>query len=111
ERIAHHAIASPAGENRLLQRRLGIRSRIDHTADVGILALDILAHDIEIDLARIAPLQRALDPLEQSHRPQIDILVELATDRDEQPPERNVIGNPGEADGAEIDRIESTKLI
>src|SRR5262249_53449981 len=43
--------------------------------------------------------------LEQADGPQIDVLLELAADRDQQIPERDMIGDRRPADGAEKDRI------
>src|SRR5262249_41376387 len=43
--------------------------------------------------------------LEEAHGPQIDVLLELAADRDQQIPERDMVGDRGPADGAEEDRI------
>src|SRR5262249_32049133 len=41
----------------------------------------------------------------QADGPEIDVLLELATDRDQQIPERDMVGDRGPADGAEEDRI------
>ena len=49
--------------------------------------------------------------LEQTHRTQVHVLVEVATDRDQQAPQRNVIGHARPADGAEKDALERLELL
>src|SRR5208282_4078383 len=72
-------------------------------ADGGILALGVLAHHHEVDVARTAVGERARHPGHQAARPQVHVLVEAAAPLDERAPERNVVGNARRpADGAEI---------
>jgi hypothetical protein len=85
---------------------------LEHAAaDRAVLALGVLAHHPEIDLARLAVGQRRRHALEQAHGTQVHVLVEVATDRDQQAPERNVIGNARPTDGAEEDALESLELL
>ena len=46
-------------------------------------------------IRRSRAAQRARDPWEQPDRPEVDVLVEAPADRDEQPPQRHVVGHPG----------------
>ena len=79
---------------------------VEHApADLGIFALVVLAHDAEVDVAGGAAGQRAGDAGQQPHRAQVDVLLEGAADRDQQAPERDVVGHAGEADRAEEDRV------
>src|SRR5207244_5149073 len=51
------------------------------------------------------------DPLEQAHRTQIDVLAEAAADRDQEPPERDVVGYAREPNGAQENRLELPELV
>src|SRR5690606_35499375 len=53
---------------------------------------------------------RARHALEQLHGAQVDVLLELAADGDQQAPQGDVVGDVGEADGAEEDGVEGGKL-
>ncbi len=111
EGVAHHPVAAAAGEDRLLHHEFVGAALIEPAADRGIFALIVLAHDIEIDVAGLAALQRALDTLEQLDRAQIDVLVEAAADRDQQAPQRDMVRHAGKADRTEIDGVERAQLV
>ena len=111
EGVAHDAVAADAGKDRLLHRHFHRRSRKEPAADLGILALVVLAHDVEIDLAGLAVLERRVDAGKQPHRPQIDVLLEVAADRDQQAPQRDMIGHAGISDGAEEDAVHALDLV
>ena len=100
-----------AGEDRLLHGHLVVGALEHAAADRGVLALGVLAHDPEIDVARLAIGQRAGHALEQPHRAQVHVLVEVAADRDQQSPQRNVVGHARPADGAEEDALERLELL
>ena len=101
EGIAHDALAALLGEHRLLDRRLQLGALVHAPADRGILALVVLAHDEIVDVARLAVGERRLEALEQPHRAQVDVLLEAAADRDQQAPQRHVVGHAGPADAAQ----------
>ena len=86
EGIAHDPVAAAASEHRLLHRHLEFGAFVEAAADRGILALVVLPHDIEIDLAGSAALKRRVDAGEEAHRPQIDVLLKAAAQRDQQSP-------------------------
>ena len=111
EGIAHDPVAAAAGEHRLLHRHLVFGALVEPAADRGIFALVVLAHDVEIDVAGRAVLQRRVDTGQQPHRPQVDVLLEAAADRDQQPPQRDVVGHAGIADRAEKDRVVEAQLV
>ena len=77
----------------------------DAPADGGVLALVVLAHDEVVDVAGLAVGERRLEALEQAHGAQVDVLLEAAADRDQQAPQRDVVGHAGPADGAQIDGV------
>ena len=53
----------------------------------------------------------APDAREEPDGPQVDVLVERAPDRDQEPPERQVVGHAGVPDGAEEDRVALEQLV
>ena len=73
-------------------------------ADAGVLALGVLAHEDHVDVARRTAGERARHALEQPHGAHVGPQVEALADRQQQPPERHVVGNVGPPDGAEQDR-------
>ena len=100
-----------AGEDRLLNGHLVVGTLEHAAADRAVLALGVLAHDPEIDVARLAVGQGRRHALEQTHRPQVHIFVEVATDRDQQSPQGNVIGHARPAHGAQEDALERLELL
>ena len=74
EGVTHDAVAAHLGEDALLHRHFHLAARIEAAADLGIFALVVLAHDVEIDLAGLAILERRIDTGEQANGPQIDVL-------------------------------------
>ena len=106
EGVAQDAVDADAAHHRLLHHDLALGARIHLAADRGIFALGVLAHDEEIDVARLAVGQRRWHARHQAHRTQIDILVELAPELQQRAPQGNVIRHRlRPADGAEEDRV------
>ena len=95
----------PPGEYRLLDGELGLGAGIKPAADLGVLALDVLAHDQHVDVFGPSIGQRRAHAFEQPGRAQVDILVEPPSDRDQHVPQRDVVGHARHADCAEKDRI------
>src|SRR5438270_4128461 len=56
---------------------------IEPAAAFRVFALVVLAPDIKIDVARSTVAQRRLDPGEEPHRTEVDVLVEAAPQRDQ----------------------------
>ncbi len=75
-------------------------------ADARVLALGVLAHEDHVDVARRAAGERARHALQQAHGAHVGPQVEALADRQQQAPERHVIGNVGAADGTEQDGVE-----
>ncbi len=62
-------------------------------ADRRILALGVLAHDVEVDVAGLAAGERRRHARHQPHRAQVDVLVELAAELEQRAPQRDVVGH------------------
>ena len=105
EGVAHHALAALLGEHRHLDRLLELGALERAPADRGILALVVLAHDEVVDVAGLAVGERRFEAVEEPHGAQVDVLLEAAADRDQQAPQRDVVGHAGPADGAQIDGV------
>ena len=76
------------------------------SADAGVLALGVLAHEEHVDVGRSAAGERVADALQQPHRPHVRPQVEALAQLEQEPPERDVVGDAGRADGAEQHRVE-----
>src|SRR5262249_36744874 len=107
EGVAQDAIDAAAREDALLHRQLVLGAGIEAAADLRIFALVVLAHDQEIDVAGPAAGERARYALEQTHGPQIDVLLEAPADRDQQAPEGDVVRNARPANRAEKNGVMS----
>ena len=100
------------GHHRLLHDDLALGAGEHAPADRRILALGVLAHDPEIDVAGLAAGERRRHARHQAHRPQVDVLVELAAEQDQRSPQRDVIRHLGRpADRAEEDRVVPADLV
>ncbi len=101
-----HAIDADTAHHRLLHHDLALGAAEHAAADRGILALGVLAHDPEVDVAGLSSRQRRRHARHQPHRTQVDVLVELAAEQDQRAPQRNVIRDLRRpADRAEVDRV------
>jgi len=99
-------INSLSGKARLLKYDFAFSPFVHAAADAGILALGVLAHDEEVDVARLAIGQRRADARHEAAGPQVHVLVELAPELDQHAPQRDVIGHGGRpSHGAEEERV------
>ena len=105
EGVAHHAVHAAPGEDALLHRHLVLGAREQAPSDLRVLALVVLAHHVEVDLLRTASRERRSEALQAAHRAQIDVLLEVAANRDEQPPQGDVIRYSGKAHRAQEDGV------
>ena len=105
EGVFQNPVDATAGEDGLLHAHFVLGPAVKPSADRRILTLVIFAHHPEVDVARLAPHQRRRHARHQSHRPHIGVELELAADRDQQSPQRDVIGNGRESDGAKVDGV------
>ncbi len=111
EGVLDDALDARAREDRRLDADLAGMALVHATADARVLALGVLAHEQHVDVARRAAGQRARDALEQAHGPHVGPQVEPLTDRQEQAPERHVIGDIRSPDGAEQNGVERSQLL
>src|SRR3546814_534087 len=74
------------GHDRFLDHDLALGSREGDTADGGIFALGVLAHDHEIDVTRFAARQRAGDARHQADGAQVHVLIVFAAELDQRLP-------------------------
>jgi hypothetical protein len=101
-----HALGADACENAFLDDHFAVGSLEQPAAAVGILAFGVLAHDEEIDLARLAAGQRRRHARHEPHGAQIDVLIEFAAEFEQRAPQRLVVRDcRGPADRAEENRF------
>jgi hypothetical protein len=86
ESVAKRAVDALPREDVFLDHRLLLGSGVEHSADLGVLALVVLAHDEEIDVPGLAAGERRADAFEEPHRPEVDVLPETAADRNQKAP-------------------------
>ena len=106
ERVAHDALDADAGENRDLRADFLRQPAMHPPAAAGIFAFGVFAHDHPVEIAGADMAQRRGDAGQDPGRPDVGVLVKALADRQAQAPQRDVVGNIGRADRAEIDRVE-----
>ena len=112
EGVAHDPVDAAPGEDAGLQDDLLLGALEAAAADRGIFALVVLAHDDEVDVARLRSAKRRPDPRHQPHRADVGVLLEAAADLDQQAPERDMVRHQGrEADRAQEDRVVVPDLV
>src|SRR3546814_3997643 len=75
-----------------------IGAGVEPPADFRVFALDVLAHHDEVDVGGPAPGQRRRHAFQQAHRAHVGVEIELATQRDQQAPERDMVGDAGRSE-------------
>ena len=103
---ADHALGAVPREHRRLHRHFVRPAGVEHAADLRVLAFGVLAHDDEVDVARLLAGERTADAGVEDRRPHARVLIEAAPDRQQQAVERDVVLHPRIADRAEEDRVE-----
>src|SRR5260370_18657891 len=78
ERKLENAVHADACHYGLLNDKFALSARKHASADRRIFAFRVFPHDVEIDVAGIASCERTRNAGHQPHRPQVDILVDLA---------------------------------
>jgi len=111
ESIAQNAIRTVAREHRHLRSKLMVGARVHPPADLRIFAFDIFADDPHINIAGAFVTQRRRNAGQEPHRAQVHILIELAPDRDQQLPQRDMIRHTGKAHRTKEDRIMIAQLV
>ncbi len=111
ETVAKNPLDSCPSEDGLLDHSLLFRPAVDEFAVVGILTLGVFSHDQEVDLAGFDVGQGRSHARHQSDRPKVHILIELPTDRQQQTPQRNVIGYARKTDRSKENRVVPGELL
>ena len=96
ERVARDALDAVAREDAGLLGHFVRRADVQAAADAGVLALGVLAHADHVDVGGAAVGERRGDARQQPHRPQVHVLVEALAQRQDQLPDRDVIGHRGQ---------------
>ena len=104
--VFQYAVGAMAREDRFLDDDFPLGTGVHGAAQVGVFAFGVFAHHKEVDVAWLAPDQRAGHALEQAHRAQVDVLVKLAAKLEQRPPQRDVVGHGGRpAHGTKVDGV------
>ena len=106
ERVARDALDAVAREDARLLGHLVRRADVHAPAEPGVLPFGVLAHADHVDICRRPVRERRGDTGQEPHRPQVDVLLEALAQRQDQLPDRDVIGHARVANRAEIDRLE-----
>src|SRR3546814_6922077 len=78
------AVDAVPGDHALLDDEFLVGALVDAATHLGVLALAVLADDVEVDVAGLVAAHRRRDAGQEAHRAQIDVLPKLAADRDQQ---------------------------
>lgn len=112
ESEAQHTVGAVAGEHRLLHHHLALGTLEHRAAHRGVLALGVFAHDQHVDVAGGPASERGWHAIEEARRAQVDVLVELAPELEQRAPQGDVVWHRlRPAHGAEVDRIDTGKLV
>ena len=76
-----------AGHDGFLDHRFAVGAFEDLPADAGVFAFGVFAHDVEVDIARDPPGQRAGHAGQEFDRAEADVLVEVAAELQEAAPQ------------------------
>ena len=106
EGVGHDAIARTAGKDILLDHHLKFCVAIEASTCFGVLALTVFPNDDEVDVSGVAAAEWAGYSFQQARGAAVHILVESAADRDQEAPQRSVVGYSGIADRSQIDGVE-----
>ena len=105
-----YAVHSCSGEDCLLNYCFLFCSFIDPATDVGVFSLIIFADDGEVDVGGFPVFEWGFDSFEQPDRPQVDVLLKGAANRNQHSPKRDMIRHVGASDCPKIYRVKFTKL-
>ena len=78
ERVADHALDAARVKTLVSMPDLGVEAAVRASADAGVLALGVLAHEEHVDVRRAPAGERAGNPREEPRRPQVRPQVESA---------------------------------
>ena len=95
EGVPHDALDAGTREDARLDPDLGGEALVRPPTHSRVLTLGVLAHEEHVDVCRAPARERAGDPFQQSRRPQVGPEIELLADRQDDAPQRDVIGTDG----------------
>jgi hypothetical protein len=107
ESETHDAFDAGSGEDGGFGGDFFRESAMGATAVTGILAFAVLADYDPIEFTVVYVTQRRDEAWENTSGTYIGVLIEPLADFEAESPEREVVGNGGMADGAEVDGVES----
>src|SRR4051812_27523611 len=99
--IANDTIGANFGKYRFLDDHFPLCSGIQTASDLRIFPFRVLSHYPKVDLSRVAVTNWRDQTGQQTYGPQIHILIKLASNGNQQSPQRNMVGNTREANGAQ----------
>ena len=111
EREPRDSLDAVACKNARLLGHLVRRADVQASAEPGVLPFGVFPHADHVDICRRPARERRGDTGQKTHRPQIDVLLEALAQRQDQLPDRDVIGHARVANRAEKDRLELLELI
>ena len=105
------ALAAAAGEDARLDAHLGVEAAVRDSAHSRVLPLGVLAHEEQVDVLRPATRQRARHALEQPRRAEVRPEIQALPDRQDRPPQRDVIRHRRVSERPEQHRVELAQLL
>ena len=106
EAVADDPVDAVPREKAGLLGNLVRRPDVKPPPDARVFALGVLADAHHIDVARAAVGERRRQAGQQSHRPEVHVLVEALPEGQNQLPHRHVIGDTRRADRPEVNGVE-----
>ena len=104
ERVTDDALDPDPREDVHLQADLVAHADVHAAAGAGVLALGVLAHAHHVDVGRGPAGERRGHARQEPDRADVQVQVEALPDRQQEPPQRDVVGHARRADRAEVDR-------
>jgi hypothetical protein len=101
---------TPTREDRDFRPDLFGEALVRAAAAAGIFAFGVLAHDDPVEIADADIAQGRGHARQNLGRTDIGVLIKALADRQAKAPQRDVVGDIGRADRAEIDRVEFFQL-
>ena len=108
-RVRGHPLDTRPGEDRLLDGHLFRLPAIHPPADLGVLPLDVLTDDDEVE--PVDARERRAHSRQEPDGSQVHVLLELPADRDQQSPQGHVVGDVDIAHRAQQDRVARGQLV
>ena len=111
ERVTDDPVDALAGVELLLDGDLVVGARLEASADADVEPFGVLAEHHEVDVLRLAALERAQPLVEQLHRAVVDVEVELEARAEQDVARVAVVGHAWIAERADEDGVELAQQI